>query len=29
MTTDIYVNRRLRKIDEANRRVIDYFKNGE
>lgn len=29
MTTDIYVNRRLRKIDEANRRVIDYFKSGE
>lgn len=28
MTTDIYVNRRLRKIDEANRRVIDYFKSG-
>lgn len=25
-TTDIYVNRRLRKIDEANRRVIDYIK---
>ena len=27
MTTDIYVNRRLRKIDEANRRVIDYVNN--
>ena len=24
-TTDIYVNRRLRKIDEANRCVIDYL----
>lgn len=24
-TTDIYVNRRLKKIDEANRRVIDYL----
>ena len=24
-TTDIYVNRRLRKIDEANRRVIDFL----
>ncbi len=25
-TTDIYVNRRLKKIDEANRRVLDYIK---
>lgn len=24
-TTDIYVNRRLKKIDEANRKVIDYL----
>lgn len=24
-TTDIYVNRRLKKIDEANRRVIDFL----
>lgn len=25
-TTDIYVNRRLKKIDEANRKVIDFIK---
>lgn len=24
-TTDIYINRRLKKIDEANRKVIDYL----
>lgn len=24
-TTDIYVNRRLKKIDEANRKVIDFI----
>jgi len=26
-TTDIYVNRRLKKIDEANRKVIDFINN--
>lgn len=25
-TTDIYVNRRLKKIDEANRKVLDFIK---
>lgn len=27
-TTDIYVNRRLKKIDEANRKVMDYLLGG-
>ena len=27
-TTDIYVNRRLKKIDEANRKIIDYLNNA-
>jgi integrase len=26
-TTDIYIRRDLRKVDEANRRVIDYVLN--